>query len=385
MHLLSIVGARPQFIKAAMIAEAIDTFNGHADSDGRLLHTVVHTGQHYDSNMSDVFFEELTLPTPKHNLGVGSGTHAVQTALILERIEAILINESPDVIVVYGDTNSTLSAALAAVKLGIPVAHVESGLRSFNRRMPEEINRVLTDHLSSWLFCPTKTAVDNLRREGIVNQVFLVGDVMLDAVLRWRTMANERSDVRARLGLEWGSYILLTVHRAENTDSAERLSHILESLIHVPYPVVFPVHPRTRSRMLSHPMMEPLCRQLAETARIKFIDPVSYLDMLVLEENARIVMTDSGGVQKEAYLLGVPCLTVRDETEWLETLEDGWNTLVSPSDNRTLVKTLVHLWETNGLKARVRTRRPVFGNGNAAAQIVETIAATASGIKGQTQ
>jgi UDP-N-acetylglucosamine 2-epimerase len=374
MHLLSIVGARPQFVKAAMIAEAIDRYNSLVPSNRRLVHTLVHTGQHYDANMSECFFKELVLPQPKYNLGVGSGTHAEQTAAMLELLEYVLTRERPDVTVVYGDTNSTLSGTLAAVKLRIPVAHVEAGLRSFNRQMPEEINRVLTDHVSSLLFCPTGTAVDNLRREGIQDGVFLSGDVMLDAVLQWRTKLNGHPNVLDKIGVDWGSFVLLTIHRAENTDSPERLSGILESLYHLPYPVVFPIHPRTRARMQTGAMAEAFWRPIQKSRTFKVIDPVSYLDMLALEDNARIIVTDSGGVQKEAYFLGVPCLTVRNETEWIETLRDGWNTLVPPDDRRALPAAVIRLWETNGGSARKSANRAAFGQGQAAGQIVQALA-----------
>lgn len=371
MHLLSIVGARPQFIKAAMIVESISRLNAASQ---RLLHTLVHTGQHYDFNMSECFFEELTLPTPKYNLEVGSGTHAVQTATMLEKIEDVLIRERPDVVVTYGDTNSTISGSLAAAKLNIPVAHVEAGLRSFNRRMPEEINRVLTDHLSSYLFCPTATAVENLHKEGIASGVYLSGDVMLDAVLEWRTKTNGRSNVLEDLGIEWGSFVLLTIHRAENTDSPERLMSILEAVLHLPYPVVFPIHPRTRARIESDPGFATIWRQILSARSIRVIDPVSYLHMLVLEESARIIVTDSGGVQKEAYFLGVPCITARHETEWVETLRNGWNTLVPPEDFRALVNAAIRLWGTGGNALREGADRSSFGQGRAADEIVRVLA-----------
>ena len=374
MHLLSIVGARPQFVKAAMIAEAIDRYNSPLPSDRRLVHTLVHTGQHYDANMSECFFKELVLPQPKYNMGVGSGTHAEQTAAMLEMLEYILTREHPDVAVVYGDTNSTLSGTLAAVKLQIPVAHVEAGLRSFNRQMPEEINRVLTDHVSSLLFCPTGTAVDNLRREGIQDGVFLSGDVMLDAVLQWHTKLNSRPNVLDKIGVDWGSFVLLTIHRAENTDSPERLSGLLESLLQLPHPVVFPIHPRTRARMQTGTAGEAVWRAIHNSATFKVIEPVSYLDMLALEDNARIVVTDSGGVQKEAYFLGVPCVTLRKETEWIETLRDGWNTLVPPDDPWALHTAVSRLWEINGCGIRRNANRSAFGQGQAADQIVQTLA-----------
>jgi UDP-N-acetylglucosamine 2-epimerase len=373
MHLLSIIGARPQFIKAAMVVESIDRHNRLVASHDRLRHTLVHTGQHYDRNMSECFFTELTLPEPRYNLEVGSGTHAVQTALMLEKIEDVLILERPDVVVVYGDTNSTISGSLAAAKLNIPVAHIEAGLRSFNRAMPEEINRVLTDHISSLLFCPTSTAVDNLRNEGIVDGVFLSGDVMLDAVLEWRARASGRSDVLQNLGIDWGSFVLLTIHRAENTDSPQRLAAILESLLHIPYPIVFPIHPRTRARIACDPAIEAVWSRIHAAPSIRIIDPVSYLQMLVLEENARIIVTDSGGVQKEAYFLGVPCITARDETEWVETLRDGWNSLVPPRNSHDLVSAVIRLWETDGAMLREHADRSAFGQGRAADEIVRVL------------
>jgi UDP-GlcNAc3NAcA epimerase len=378
MHLLSIVGARPQFVKAAMITEAIDRYNGLVPPNRRLVHTLVHTGQHYDANMSECFFKELELPQPKYNLGVGSGTHAEQTAAMLELLEYVLTRERPDATVVYGDTNSTLAGTLAAVKLQIPVAHVEAGLRSFNRQMPEEINRVLTDHVSSLLFCPTGTAVDNLRREGIQDGVFLTGDVMLDAVLQWRAKLNGRPNVLDKIGVDWGSFVLLTIHRSENTDSLERLSGILKSALHLPYPVVFPIHPRTRARMQTGAAAEALWRAIHGSETFKVIEPVSYLDMLTLEGNARIIVTDSGGVQKEAYFLGVPCLTVRNETEWVETLRDGWNTLVPPDDGGALLAAVIRMWETSGWNIRKGSTRSAFGQGQAADQIVQTLADAAS-------
>ena len=385
MHLLSIVGARPQFVKAATIVESIDRYNRQMPPEFRVVHTLVHTGQHYDANMSDCFFGELSLPTPKYNLEVGSGSHAVQTATMLEGVENILSSERPDIVVVYGDTNSTLSGALAAVKLQIPVAHVEAGLRSFNRRMAEEINRVLTDHISTYLFCPTKTAVENLYREGVVNGVFLTGDVMLDAVLEWRARTPVRQTLLDRLGVEWGSFVLLTIHRAENTDSTDRLSCIFESLLHLPYPVIFPMHPRTRARVLMNPVLQTLWRNVTSSKAIKVIDPVSYGDMLVLEENARIIITDSGGVQKEAYFLGVPCLTVRNETEWLETLRDGWNTLVPPENSRTLPAEVMRLWEADGALLRQHADRSAFGKGRAAEEIVQILQEKSSVMTGHAQ
>lgn len=368
-----------------MVVESIDRYNRQMPPEFRVAHTLIHTGQHYDANMSDCFFDELALPKPKYNLEVGSGSHAVQTATMLERVEDILSSERPDIVVVYGDTNSTLSGALAAVKLQIPVAHVEAGLRSFNRQMPEEINRVLTDHISTFLFCPTETAVENLSREGIVDGVFLTGDVMLDAVLEWRAKTAARPTILDRLGVQWGSFILLTIHRAENTDSIDRLSCIFNSLLHLPYPVVFPMHPRTRARMRGNPELAALWQRVTSSKAIAVIDPVPYGDMLVLEESARIIVTDSGGVQKEAYFLGVPCLTVRNETEWVETLRDGWNTLVPPENSRTLPAEVMRLWEADGARLRQHTDRSAFGKGHAAEQIVEILQEKSSVMTGQAQ
>lgn len=313
MKIVTVLGARPQFIKAAVVSHALRKIP-------RVVETLVHTGQHYDDNMSDVFFRELDIPRPKHHLAVGSGRHGAQTGRMLEKVEAVLLDERPDVVLVYGDTNSTLAGALAAAKLHIPVAHVEAGLRSFNRAMPEEINRVVTDHLSRWLFAPTAAAVEHLRDEGIAgDQVELVGDVMYDAALRF----HAETDTQGPLNLT-GPYILATVHRAENTDRPERLSAIMQALAEAARSigVVMPLHPRTRAILDRH----------APPAGVRFIDPVGYRDMLRLERGARLIVTDSGGVQKEAFFHRVPCLTLRDETEWTELVELGWNTLVPPID-----------------------------------------------------
>ncbi|MCZ6802240.1 MAG: UDP-N-acetylglucosamine 2-epimerase (non-hydrolyzing) [Nitrospirae bacterium] len=320
MKVVSIVGARPQFIKCAPVSRELRRVASEI---------VVHTGQHYDGNMSDVFFRDLDLPKPDFYLGIGSGSHAKQTGPMLEKIEEVLLQETPDYCLVYGDTNSTLAGALAAAKLHIPVAHVEAGLRSFNRQMPEEINRVVTDHLSSVLFCPTETAVKNLSQEGITRGVHLIGDVMYDALWDNLQVAEKKSDILARLQLQPGNYILATVHRAENTDQPENLKNILyafRELVKAGSTVVFPAHPRTQ-------------KQLGEfgkekLANLHVIDPVSYLDMLLLESRARVILTDSGGVQKEACWLHVPCVTLRNETEWIETVESGWNVLVGPDPNR---------------------------------------------------
>lgn len=313
MKVLSVIGARPQFIKASMVSRSF--------SEKGIQEVLLHTGQHYDDNMSKVFFEEMGIPFPDYNLGVGSGTHAEQTAASIKGIENVILDEEPELVLVYGDTNTTLAGSLVASKLSIPIAHVEAGLRSYNRNMPEEINRILTDVISSYLFCPTQIAVDNLKKEGITAGVYLSGDVMVDSLLYFTKIAEEKSRILFQLALEPGSYGLMTIHRPANADSWDKLSTLVDVLNQSSIPVVFPVHPRTR-RLLrdfnldSHPVICP-------------IEPVGYLDMMILEKNAKIILTDSGGVQKEAYLHRVPCLTIRAETEWIETVHDKWNTLVN--------------------------------------------------------
>lgn len=369
MHILSIVGARPQFVKAAMLVEAVRAHNRVKKNRRHIRHTLLHTGQHYDRNLSDVFFEQMPLPKPKYNLAVGSGTHGKQTAEALIGIEQVLLKEQPDVVVVYGDTNSTLAGALAAAKLGIPVAHVEAGLRSFNREMPEEVNRVLTDHISDILFCPTTTAVRHLEKEGITRGVQLVGDVMLDAVLSFKQVANKRSQILRKLGLARGNFILFTVHRAENTDSEENMFHIFELLAKMQQPIVFPMHPRTRSRLMQISSLRSLLKKISQASNVMISDPVSYLDMLALESQAQVVVTDSGGVQKEAYFLGVPCMTLRNETEWVETLEGGWNRLVDVKSGEAL-PLLDSLWNKNGVYPSSPRRLDLFGAGQAAEVMV---------------
>ncbi len=350
MKFVDIVGARPQFIKLAPILFAVERHN--RDHPGNHVDEVlVHTGQHYDYEMSQVFFDDFGLKSPDYHLGVGSGTHAYQTGEVLKRIEEVLVKEKPDLVMVYGDTNSTLSGALAAAKLHIPVAHVEAGLRSFNRRMPEEINRVLADHVSSFLFCPTETAVVNLRREGFcrildngkllarppanysfdsnyINSPLVAntGDVMYDSVLQYSELAMRRSSIVQDLGLQSNGYALATVHRAENTDNPESLRDIFRGLMKVAacgLPVIVPLHPRTKKALSC---LSPSIEGFSSSMQI--IDPVSYLDMILLEKNARLILTDSGGVQKEAFFFKVPCVTLRGETEWVETVETGWNVLV---------------------------------------------------------
>jgi len=323
MKIATVVGARPQFIKCAPVSRELRR---------TAIEILIHTGQHYDGNMSQVFFDELSIPAPDYHLGVGSGSHGAQTGEMLKRIERVLLQEQPDYVLVYGDTNSTLAGALAAAKLRLPVAHVEAGLRSFNRKMPEEINRVVSDHLSSLLFCPTETAVENLTREGITVGVKLVGDVMYDALLYNLQLAAERSTILTRLQLQPKAYFLATVHRAENTNDAGRMQAIVAALrqISTILPVVWPVHPRTRPLLLAHHLLGD------SPEALRLIDPASYLDMLLLEKEAQTILTDSGGVQKEACWLGVPCVTLREETEWTETVQAGWNTLAGVDPGRIL-------------------------------------------------
>ena len=381
MKCVTVVGARPQFVKAAAVRRAIETsseqraLTGQRRSRKAFQEVLIHTGQHYDYGMDGVFFKELQLPKPDHHLGVGSGSHARQTALMLERIEAIVQKEKPDVVMVYGDTNSTLAGALVAAKLDIPVAHVEAGLRSYNRVMPEETNRVLTDHLSTLLFCPTLQSVQNLQKEGIRNGkekvVKRVGDVMYDSILYYSAVADRTSTILHDLGMSTPNaerrtlnYYLATLHRAENTDDPSRLKSILAALHEIgkDAPVILPLHPRTQKMMKTYGL-----RLTGE--RIRQTDPVSYLDMLALEKNARAILTDSGGVQKEAYWFHVPCFTLREETEWVETVESGWNVLVGTETGRIVEE--VH---------RKRRRNPpqkgtqLFGDGRASQKIVQSLA-----------
>lgn len=363
MNIVTIVGARPQFIKAAAVTRAMREHNA-ARPERPIREILVHTGQHYDDNMSQVFFDELDIPRPDHNLGVGSLPHGAQTGRMLERIEGVLLKERPDWVLVYGDTNSTLAGALAAVKLHMRVAHVEAGLRSFNRRMPEEINRVLTDHVATLLFCPTDTAVRNLVAEGITAGLTLVGDVMCDSVSHYAERARAiEADVLARYGLSPKSYYLATIHRAQNTDDPARLREIVKGLNLVSSancPVIMPLHPRTRSKLRAF--------GLALAPHGIELPPVPYLEMMALQSNARLVLTDSGGVQKEAFLLRVPCITLREETEWPETLESGWNRLVL-AERRQIV-------EAVGDDAPVLASPAPgkFGDGRASVRIVERLA-----------
>jgi UDP-GlcNAc3NAcA epimerase len=358
MKLVNIVGARPQIIKAAAVSRAIVKHNKKHPARP-IIEIIVHTGQHYDRNMSQVFFEELDVPKPDYNLGVGSASHGEQTGKMLQRIEAVLVKEKPDYCLVYGDTNSTVAGALAAAKLHIPVAHIEAGLRSFNRAMPEEVNRVVTDHVSALLFCPTQTSVDNLAMEGILAGVHQVGDVMYDCILFYakKTKSVDR-EILKRLGIGSKSYYLATVHRAENTDDGARLAYIFKAFNEIAdeeCPVVLPLHPRTVKYAHKNSLKFTNC--------VKVVQPVSYMEMVALENNARLILTDSGGVQKEAYWLSVPCVTLRDETEWVETLESGWNILAGADKGRIINAV------RNGHKPRRVKPQSIYGNGTAANQI----------------
>ena len=349
MRIVSVVGARPQFIKCAPVSVELRKNNQEI---------LVHTGQHYDYELSKVFFDQLGIPTPDYNLGVGSASHGKQTSMMLIEIEKVLLNEKPDFVLVYGDTNSTLAGALASVKLHIPLGHVEAGLRSFDRSMPEEINRVLTDHASDMLFVPTKTAAENLKKEGICKNVFLVGDVMYDVLKQSITIA-EQSQILETLAIQPKDYFLATVHRPSNTDSIQNLSQILEALSSAAKKVIFPVHPRTEHFIKKHGLERSIGRN------IHMMKSASYFDFLWLEKNAEKILTDSGGIQKESYLLKVPCITLRDNTEWVETVEDGWNILVGT--NKEKIMDAIHNFNPAG------EQRDLFGSGDASTKIVKIL------------
>jgi UDP-GlcNAc3NAcA epimerase len=354
MKILTVVGARPQFIKAAVVSRAI------AEA-GTVREIIVHTGQHYDSNMSDVFFDELVIPKPDHNLGIGSANHGAQTGRMMEQLETVVLSEKPDCVLIYGDTNSTMAGALVAVKLHIPVAHVEAGLRSFNRAMPEEINRVVADHVSNLLFPPTQLAVKNLLAEGVPQAaIHLVGDVMYDAALFYAGRSETNSKVLRQLGLDSQKFILATIHRAENTDDADKLSAIMDAFAELAQdlPVVLPLHPRTRSRLT------PATLKRAADAGVQLIEPVGYLDMVMLEKHCKIVVTDSGGVQKEAFFYRKPCVTLRGETEWVELVDMGWNRLCPPAHKAGIIKAVRAAIGSTGSEGAP------YGNGDAGQKIL---------------
>jgi UDP-GlcNAc3NAcA epimerase len=357
-RIVTVLGARPQFIKASVVSHAMR-------QSEQLREVLVHTGQHFDANMSDVFFSELGIQKPDYSLDIHGGTHGAMTARMLEAVEQVLLKEKPDAVVVYGDTNSTLAGALAAVKLHIPVAHVEAGLRSFNMAMPEEINRILTDRISRWLFTPTALASAHLRREGVPDsQIMEVGDVMFDVALHHGSRVDSSGRVMAQLGLVPAPYVLATVHRAENTDHEQRLLAIVEGLqaLAKQMPVVWPMHPRTRA------VLKRLGRLAELSANVHLIDPVGYLDMVQLEKYAAVIATDSGGVQKEAFFYRVPCVTLRDETEWVELVEAGWNRLVPPLSSHAIASAIHEAAVSKGTEVQP------YGKGHAAQQIVETLA-----------
>lgn len=353
---LTVVGARPQFIKAAAVSRAIK-----ARSESGLTEVLVHTGQHYDKMMSDVFFEELGMDAPAHNLAIAGGGHGAMTGRMLEALERVFIDERPDWVLIYGDTNSTLAAALAASKLHIPIAHVEAGLRSFNMRMPEEVNRIVADRLSTLLLCPTGASIRNLQAEGVTQGVHLVGDVMYDVALHFARAAEEHVELVTQLGLKPRAYALATCHRAETTDDPALLGGVVAGLAAIAKqrPVVLPIHPRTRGKLAEFGLTDQL-------GGVQLIEPVSYLDMVTLEKNAEVIVTDSGGIQKEAFFYRVPCITTRRETEWVETVDSGWNVLVG-TDSQAMVAAV------EGLAQRQRLDVQPYGNGDAANRILDLL------------
>lgn len=353
MKIVTILGARPQFIKASVVSRAFNIAG--------IDEVIIHTGQHFDRTMSDIFFQDLELPAPQHHLNIHSLNHGAMTGRMMEQIEELLLQDKPDWICIYGDTNSTLAGALAGAKLRIPLAHIEAGLRSFNRVMPEEVNRVVTDHLSQLLFAPTPLAVKCLRKEGIFQGVHLVGDVMMDTILEYQAKAEQTSDVLARHQLHPQKFYLATIHRPSNTDNVSRLSSILDSFNQLGCPVIFPIHPRTLAQINNNNL-----RHYLDTGLIKATPPVSYLDMLTLENACRAVITDSGGIQKEAYILRRPCFTLRDETEWKETVESGWNQLVQPT---TLSQSIANFTQPSKWPT-------LYGEGNAASKITDILQAS---------
>lgn len=361
MKIVTVVGARPQFIKAAAVSRAIKSYN--AKGNTQIEEIIVHTGQHYDYNMSEVFFDELEIPKPNYNLSIGSAKHGTQTGRMLEAIESVLIKESPNCVLVYGDTNSTIAAALAAAKLHIPIAHVEAGLRSYNKKMPEEVNRVLTDHISSFLFCPTLNSVKNLRLEGIEKGVYNVGDVMYDCILFYKSMLKQKSTMLDNLNVKYKDFALATVHRAENTDSPEMLVQIFNSFneISKEIPILVALHPRTKKFIEKY--------NIRVSHNVRILEPLSYLQMIDLEVNAKVILTDSGGVQKEAFFVETPCITLRNETEWVETVECGANILSGASYDR-IISAFRDIEKMN--KNNVYNSN-IFGNGNSSEEIIRLL------------
>lgn len=361
MKIVTIVGARPQFVKAAMVSRAILEHN--KNKDATIEELLLHTGQHYDNNMSDIFFNSMGIPQPAWQLQCGNGTHGEMTGQMLIEIERILLDTLPDYVLVYGDTNSTLAGALAASKLHIPVVHVEAGLRSFNKQMPEEINRILTDHVASLLCCPTFAAMKHLANEGVTEGVHHVGDVMYDAALIFGKLADTSSEILSQLKLADRQFRLCTVHRAENTDNPERISGIINAIKEISsstFPTVLPLHPRTRNRLEKYGMLQSLESQEG----IQIIPPISFLDMVMLEKHAATILTDSGGVQKEAYFHHTPCITLRDETEWVETVEAGWNQIAGYKK-----ECILHCLANRPERKEISE----YGTGNASEKIIDLL------------
>jgi UDP-N-acetylglucosamine 2-epimerase (non-hydrolysing) len=347
---LIIVGARPNFIKIAPLMKEFRKYR-------QIKPILVHTGQHYDFEMSKIFFQNLNIPKPNYNLGVGSGSHGYQTAEIMKKLEPILLKEKPNLVMVLGDVNSTLAGALTAAKINIPVAHIEAGMRSYNLRIPEEINRLLTDHLSFLLFCSTKTAVNNLKKEGIRKGIYNVGDIMYDALLDNIKIAQRKSKILKKLKLKPKSYLLLTLHRNFNVDNPNNLRKIIKAVEENGGKIIFPIHPRTKKQLKK--------LKITKFRNLKLVKPVGYIDMLVLEKNAKKILTDSGGVQKEAYWLKVPCITLRNETEWVETILSGWNVLTGVNKGK-IIKAIKNFWPK-------KKQKDYFGTGNTAKRISQVL------------
>jgi len=350
MKIISIVGARPQFIKSAIISKLLRKYHNEV---------IIHTGQHYNKELSDIFFNQLKIPEPNYNLGVGSGSHGYQTGNMLIKIEEVMIKEKPDFVIIYGDTNSTVSAILASSKLKIPSGHVEAGLRNFDLAIPEEINRIVTDHLATFLFAPTNTAIVNLRNEGLIDNVFLTGDVMFDMLLQNIEIANEKSNILNELNLKEKEYILATIHRPENTDIPHNLSNIFNAFKSSKEKIVIPLHPRTIKELKRNSI------NIKSFHNLTITKPKGYLDFLKLLINAKKVITDSGGIQKEAYLLKIPCITIYDSTSWVETVKDGWNILVKAEKGE--IVNAINSFNPNGKQGNY------FGDGNSSIKIVELI------------
>ncbi|MBS3132148.1 UDP-N-acetylglucosamine 2-epimerase (non-hydrolyzing) [Candidatus Woesearchaeota archaeon] len=351
MKIASIVGARPQFVKQAPLSRLL-----------RKKHQeiIIHTGQHYDDNMSKIFFSELKIPEPDYNLGVGSSSHARQTAEIMTRLEPVLEKEKPDLVIVLGDTNTTAAGALTAAKMGIKTAHIEAGMRSFDRSMPEELNRIVADHLSDLLLCPTKEAMKNLKNEGLGKKASLTGDIMIDAIKEFLAIAEKKSGILKNLKLESKGYLLATIHRASNTDNMENLKSIMSAFAESREKIIFPMHPRTRKFIEKYGLLNKI-----KKPEIQIVEPLGYFDMLILEKNAKKILTDSGGVQKEAYFFKVPCITLRENTEWVETVKDGWNTLAGT--NRKKILDAARNFNPKGKQSED------YGGGKASRKILEAI------------